>query len=132
MRMCKRVHVWLQRPLTRASPGAGGLQGVHYLQDTIQLGSEHSYITFTNYQDETPEVNGGQPLTTNWLPYNTSLSITVSSILPPPPHTYLPTPSRIYPHPRTPTAQVRILCTQFGCPRAHARSRMAACVPFDS
>lgn len=47
-------------------------QGTYYLESTINLGPENSELTFTAYNNEPVQINGGIPLTTKWAPYNTS------------------------------------------------------------
>jgi len=59
----------------QASRGKGGATvflraGIYYLQDTIQLGSQDSDLSFSNYNDEAVQINGGKILKTNWQPYN--------------------------------------------------------------
>lgn len=49
------------------------MQGTYYLSSTINLGPDNSGLTFSAYNGEAVEINGGIPLTTKWVPYNTSI-----------------------------------------------------------
>ena len=44
-------------------------KGIYYLKETINLGSGNSGLTFTSYNGEQVQVNGGTPLATKWANY---------------------------------------------------------------
>lgn len=58
-------------------------KGVFYLDNSVNLGPQDSYLTFSNYNDEEVEINGGKLLAPKWTAYHVSSNpiATISSSL---------------------------------------------------